>query len=77
MMTATATPAPSYLRQTVNPSKTYKTRENALKALANATEGMERVHYVIAVNEEGRFFPVACGVEYLNLIHRGVAVVGG
>lgn len=62
-------------------SRTYKTREGAVKALERAArkagaETSDGIPGLIAVNPEGRFAPVAVGVKYLCLAHHGVTVVG-
>lgn len=45
---------------TITPNKTYATRENAVKAFEKVF-GNAQVNYFIAMNEEGRYFPVAIG----------------
>lgn len=69
-------------------SRTYATRENALKALAKAycparVDGLDvlamtGIRYVIAVNEAGRFAPVVLldRPELMGLAHAGVTVIG-
>jgi hypothetical protein len=42
-------------------SGTYATRNNAIKAVQES--GFEDLRYVIAVNEQGRFFPVFFGED--------------
>jgi hypothetical protein len=54
--------------------RTYKTREAAIKALAAKTD-IDRVRYLIAVAEDGRFAPVVVGVDQLHLVHAGITVV--
>jgi len=62
-------------------SKGYATFDNAKKKLEKELEacGFDRVNYLIAVNEEGRFVPV---VMHNNdpmitvLVHHGITVVG-
>ena len=43
---------------------TYKTQANAIKkmekVLDKLSDGFKEVSYIIATNEEGRFFPVVC-----------------
>lgn len=45
---------------TITPSKTYATRENAVKAFEKIF-GNTQVNYFIATHTDGRFFPVAIG----------------
>lgn len=60
---------------TFNPSKTYATKANAVKAVEakfgpnQEHFGSADLHYVIMQNEEGRFFPLFIGERAL---HRGV-----
>jgi hypothetical protein len=59
------------------PTKTYKTRENAVKSLEKILGIMfieHRIRYVIGVTKEGRFFPIVIGTDYINLVHYGVCV---
>ena len=46
----------------LKPSKTYATKENAIKAvekLFNHPEhGEELLHFTVVCNEEGRYFPI-------------------
>lgn len=49
------------LKQIFKEAHTYATRDNAQKALTKAAlkvDGGALLHYVIAVAEDGRFFPV-------------------
>jgi hypothetical protein len=50
----------------MTPTKTYATRDNAVKAVEKAfgprmTQGGERLDFVIVANPEGRFFPLFLG----------------
>ena len=51
----------------MTPSKTYATRDNAVKAVSKAfgdrmtQVGKERLDFVIVANPEGRFFPLFLG----------------
>lgn len=55
--------------------KTYKTKENARKAVSKL--GAERLRHFIMSNDEGRFFPVFVGQEALQAgIHFHFNVVG-
>ena len=65
--------------------QTYKTRENAIKALENRV-GKERakdLQWIIAVNENGRFAPVVRvrpdhqhnGQHDFDVIHAGIAII--
>lgn len=67
--------------------RTYKTRENAMKALFQACEkldvNIDRVRYLIAVNDEGRFAPVVVNCSDPKIAdfpstwaHNGVTVLG-
>lgn len=42
----------------VTPSKTYKTKENAIKAFESKFGDVNEIRYFITQNEEGRYFPV-------------------
>lgn len=67
------------MRDLLSTTRTYKTRENAVKALDRIARryGVEdTVRYVIAVNEDGRFAPVVIGTSHLALVHEGVTVAG-
>jgi hypothetical protein len=61
--------------------RTYKTRANAVKALAKLID-LDSLSYVIAVNEDGRFAPIAIldhardRHDIFALCHNGVTVVG-
>jgi hypothetical protein len=67
-----------------NPSKTYATRDNAIKAIEKEFVGSTidahqgQVRYVVAVTAEGRFYPVImCNPRQSHLIlaaHRGWCV---
>jgi len=62
-----------------NPTKTYKTRQNAVKAIEKKLANYHAdtsVNYLVAVTEEGRFFPVVIGTTHVHLIHAGLAVAG-
>lgn len=68
------------MRDLLRTSRTYASRENAVKALERALirGGFfvdDRIPYVIAVNEEGRFAPVVVGADFLPLVFQGVTVV--
>ena len=55
-------------------TQTYATRENAIKKLMKEAGENMQAHYVIAVNSEGRFFPVVIGSETIDLCHNGICV---
>jgi hypothetical protein len=62
--------------------RTYKTFENAEKALAKAMglsiEEMRSVNtarYLIAATPEGRFAPALVGASYIAYAHKGITVV--
>jgi len=69
----------------IRTSRTYKTADNAIKALDKAltTAGMN-LHderYLIAVAQDAaglftRFAPVLVGPKYIPFIHIGITVVG-
>ena len=44
--------------------KTYKTADNARKAVAKV--GLEGIRHFIMINEEGRFFPVFVGQDAMQ-----------
>jgi hypothetical protein len=58
--------------------KTYKTRENAIKAAEKLLGNCVANHRVlVATNEEGRFFPVAVGqLAMQDGVHFHMPVVG-
>ena len=68
----------------IRTERTYKTRENAVKALENALSRsadpshntLDAARWLIAVNADGRFAPVLVGAEYVPFIHIGITVVG-
>lgn len=55
--------------------KTYATRDGAKKAITKVLEGTT-IRFLIAVAEDGRFFPVAIGEDALKagVAHKGFAV---
>jgi hypothetical protein len=65
-----------------NKADSYATPEDAEKKLRKvAGDEIERMHWVIAVNEEGRFVPVVTDWRNRNhhkaaLAHQGVCIVG-
>jgi hypothetical protein len=59
----------------VRTERTYKTRENALKALAKVAS-LDGIRYLIAATEDGRFAPVVVGADQLHLAFEGITVVG-
>jgi|APSaa5957512535_1039671.scaffolds.fasta_scaffold226524_1 hypothetical protein len=58
--------------------KGYKTVANAKKKLTKEVGDLAtaEVHWVIAVNEQGRFVPCAIGGKHFHLIHQGITVLG-
>jgi len=62
-------------------AKGYKTDANARKKLAAEIGDLATAekHWVIAVNNEGRFVPCVVGtsIENVGLIHCGITVLGG
>jgi glycyl-tRNA synthetase beta subunit len=52
-------------------SKTYKTKENAIKAVEKiiTNPALENQRYFITQNNEGRFFPVFIGTD---AVYRGI-----
>ena len=67
----------------IRTAKTYKTADNARKALHNLfqqpgvmTDPLTDVRYLIAVAPDGRFAPVLVGQQYIPFIHAGITVVG-
>jgi len=66
--------------ETFRTTQTYKTRARAIKKLESALAAhhatLGDVHWLIAVNEEGRFGPVVVGADNVALCHDGITVVG-
>jgi len=60
-----------------NARKTYKTVDNAKKALEKVVGKYESiVRYAILVDEaSGRFYPVVFGMQFIGLAHAGIAVI--
>ena len=59
----------------LQPSKTYKTRENAIKAaMTQVCSKREDLRFIISITEDGRFFPVFLGTAALPVIHIGFCV---
>lgn len=54
--------------------KTYKTAANAITAIEKA--GLAGRRWLIAVANDGRFFPVFVGHDNVDVIHAGFSVVG-
>lgn len=56
----------------------YATAKNAKRKLEKSVPDIRDVHYLIAVNDEGRFVPVVVGATPwdIALIHKGITVVG-
>lgn len=52
----------------LKPSKTYATRENAVKAVEKvfSTKSSDCLRYIIMVHIDGRFFPVFIGEAALS-----------
>jgi hypothetical protein len=60
-----------------NESNSYATRDNAIKKLNKVLgERIKDVHWLITVNENGRFSPVVIGERNMHLIHAGICVAG-
>ena len=60
------------------PSKTYKTRENALKAVEKFYgECEEMLRFMVVQNDEGRFYPIFIGQNALQcrVFQQGFTVV--
>jgi len=56
-------------------TKTYKTRENAIKAAeTQICSKRPELRFIISINEQGRFFPVFLGTDALPVIHYGFCV---
>ena len=56
--------------------KGYKTIANAEKKLKSIVGDLSKIHYVIAVNADGRYVPCAIGKDNWDLIHAGITVLG-
>lgn len=52
---------------TIEPSKTYATEANAIRAVEKKAAVLGDARYFIHRTPEGRFFPVFIGVEALNV----------
>lgn len=53
----------------IEPTKTYATRENAIKAFEKKCGG-RGVRYMIMIHTDGRFFPVALGEDAVQeMVH--------
>lgn len=50
---------------TIIPSKTYATRENAIKAVEKK-EFSDNLRYTILIHEDGRFFPCFLGMSAIE-----------
>ena len=71
----------------IRTTKTYKTVENAEKALRAAVvdsrgdthrvDPLSNVRYVIAVAPDGRFAPALIGVEYMDIWQRSTITIIG
>lgn len=63
---------------TLEASKTYATRENAVKAVEKLYGNCDvTLRYFVQQNEQGRFFPVFIGQECLKYgVHFNFSVVG-
>lgn len=60
----------------LQPSKTYKTQENAIKAF-EAKFSNSPVRYIILQHTDGRYFPVAIGQEAIqHMVHFSFNVLG-
>lgn len=65
----------------VEPSKTYKTKENMEKAIKGIPDffkqfnNNEIVRYITCQTEDGRFYPVFVGVHLVHLTHQGFCVI--
>ena len=57
--------------------KGYASVTGAKRKLEKSVPNLTLVHHVIAVNDEGRFVPCVVGSEHMELIHRGITVLGG
>ena len=51
----------------IEPTKTYKTKENAIKAAEKMYSGYPELRYFIHTHTNGRFFPVFVGMKALEL----------
>ena len=51
---------------TIEPSKTYATEANAIRAVEKKEAALGDIRYFIHRTPEGRFFPVFIGVAALN-----------
>ena len=60
----------------IEPSKTYATRENAIKAFEKKC-GNRNVRYFIMQHTDGRYFPVAIGEQAIReMVHFHFNIIG-
>ena len=50
---------------TLTPSKTYKTEENATKAVQDLFDNTPQLYirFIVVENKEGRFYPICIGTD--------------
>lgn len=63
----------------LNPTRTYATREGAIKAVNSrlAPEVVAELTWFIAIHSDGRFFPVFCGERAVQrFVFRHFNIVG-
>jgi hypothetical protein len=60
----------------ITSTRTYKTRDNAVKALEKVFgDQLPKVRWFIAVKPDGRFVPTALGHEHIPAAWKGIMVV--
>ena len=50
----------------IEPTKTYATRENAIKAVEKAYPGDQELVYIMGITEDKRYYPIFVGVKALR-----------
>lgn len=60
----------------ITSTRTYATRENAVKALTKVFgDKLDAARWLIAVNAEGRFIPTVVGHNQVWAAHHGIMVI--
>jgi hypothetical protein len=65
--------------QIITSTRTYATRENAIKALTKVFGDQLQtptVRWLIAVKEDGRFVPTVLGHQHIPAAWKGIMVIG-
>jgi hypothetical protein len=60
----------------ITSQKTYKTRDNAIKALTKVFgDTLPTVRWLVAVKPDGRFVPTVLGHEHIPAAWKGIMVI--